>query len=553
MFTVLSQKKPKKMSVKFDSTEHVLSNLGDGFVTDYKEKHYVIHAAHLGEMRLYDLLPLAYSGSAAVFGEPDTACKGYAFAIEDYFSSIFRARILMIKEGEEGLDGVIDDGWQELMEWRERPMALGHATVRPPVNFQVNLRSIKNAVMDGTWPQARFAANQPEGQFCALLFPPERMERGLWSVFNRARELLKAYQPDTFMEEDGCCWNSTYRAGGEWCPPIEVAEGNFFFNYVKKELNKEKDQAKRGVRKPARVAPVKVAPTLVEEPAEEEAVDSEDEFADAREDPPAPQEEARAETAADPEEAEANIEPQRTGARPKTPAPARAPLAKARNPQFTVGADYAPGADPINRTLEGLGYAGAEKRNFYKMVRNGQIPLEAIQPKQEKAKKNKDAGQPQGGRAPPSRGASSGPAQPAPPQGGCYGYGPEKTEKAAEYPAPRGEPVRFANFEGTRKINALCRKGEFDRVEQALKSPRNDWTVNLKVNIRSKVETINKYLVKHPEGAFQSILDLVRRECKSEKSYLKVLGVLYGLMELDVEDNTYSARTTKDPLYSDEE
>lgn len=543
LFEVLNCKKPLKMSVKFDSTEHVLSSLGVGFTTDYKEKHYVIHPTSMGErVQLRDVLPLAYSGCAAVFGEPETACKGYAFAIEDYFSSVLRTRVLMIKEGENGLAGVIDDGWQELMAWRERPMDLAHATKRPPVNFQVNLRHVRAQVMDGTWPAARFDKNQPMGQFCALLFPPDRVDRDLWPVYTKARDALKAYRPESFMEEDGCCWNSLYRAGGEWCPPIEVAEGNFFFNNVKKNINKDKPVKKPQAKK---VEPEKEKPAKPVETVESD----DDEFTDASEEVPAPQEEDRAEEIEIEviELEEENIEPPRpTGARPKTPAAAaRSVQAKARNPQFTVGEDYAPGHDPINRKLEELGYHGAEKRNIYKMVRNGHIALEAVLPKQEKStsKKNKPAGQPEGRREPPSRGASREPIGP-----------PRRFVPEREYPAPRGDVIRFASFEGTRKLNALCQKGEFDRVESALKSPRDEWTVGIKVSVTDKITAIKRYIRKNPEGALQTILDLMRKLCKSEKSYMKVLGILYGIMDIDVEDNTYSARDKKDPLEdSDEE
>jgi hypothetical protein len=543
LFEVLNCKQPLKMSIKFDSTEHVLSDLGEGFTTEYMDKHYVIHPTRLGErVQLQDVLPLAYTGNAAVFGEPETACKGFPFAIEDYFSSVLRTRVLMIKEGEEGPDSIIDDGWPEFMAWRDRPMELSFATKRPPVNFQVNLRSIKNQVMDGTWPAKRFGENQPKGQFCALLFPPDRMERDLWPVYSKARAALQAYSSETFREEDGCCWISWYRAGGEWCPPIEVAEGNFFFNKVKKELNKEKKAKKQ----PAKAKPEKAKPAKAANPLVMPEV-SDDEFQDAEEGTQESQEGACANEPADAGEDEANIEPHPlmgpTGTRPKIPPVVKAVPAKVRNTQFTHGEDFTPGHDPINKRLQELGYQGAEKRNIYKMVRSGQIPLEVISPKPGKstAKKDNLANQPQGDTGHPTRGASRESIRSR-----------RSADVEEEYPTPRGDVVRFASFEGTKKLNALCQKGEFDRVETALKSPRPEWT-ELKTTITDKITTIKKFLKKYPEGDFQKVLNLMRTECTSEKSYIKVLGVLYGLMEIDIEDNKYTARTKKDPLESDDE
>merc|ERR1712048_311334 len=98
-------------------------------------------------------------------------------------------------------------------------------------------------------------------------------------------------------------------------------------------LNKDKPAKKK---QPAKVEPEKEKPKKVVE-----AEESEDEFTDASEEVPAPQEEVRADDTADAALEEENIEPQRpTGTRPKIPAAAKAVPARARNSQFTVGEDY---------------------------------------------------------------------------------------------------------------------------------------------------------------------------------------------------------------------
>lgn len=516
LFTALNCKKPLKMSIKFDSIEHVLSNVGAGYTTDYVDRHYLIYPTAMGDdVSLDDVLPLAYTGKAAAFGETDTACKGFAFALEDYFASICRTRVLMIKEGPDGLASVIDDGWQQLMEWRERPSELSHATKRPPVNFQVDLRAIANQVMDGTWPQVRFSKNQPKGQFCALLFPPGRMERDLWPVYTKAREALKAYRPESFMEEAGCCWNSLYRAGGEWCPPLEVAEGNFFYKSVKQHLTGK-------VLRPPVVQTKKPAPRVVE------TDDSDEDFADAVEGESPPREEVREADSADASGAGEVVGPQRpTGARPKERSQTGSAPARSRNPHFTVGEDCEAGRDPISNELSSKGYTGAEKRNLYKMVRMGQISLAAINPKQDKQASSSN-----------KRPAES---RPAANQVSRRDVGVREFDDPEGYPAPTGEPLRFANFEGTRKLNAYAQRGAYDKLDGRIKSPREEW-LKIKVPTKDKVSKLRAYLKEHPEGAFQDILDWMRRECKSERSYLKVLGILNGIILIDLEGNAYSVR-----------
>jgi hypothetical protein len=573
-FKTIKKFKPRKMAMNYFSVEHIFSTLSDGYSTESREDHFLIYSANLGNrVTLNEILNLAYTGKAAAFGEPDTASRGFAFALEDYMSSICRARVLMIKDGGNDSPDAIDqdNGWKQLEEWRDRPTELKHATLRPPANFAVNLESIVNQVEDGTWPKCRFENNKPEGQFCALLFPPERVNaKRMWPIYRKAKDLLKAYSPDTFMEEDDCCWNSLYRGGDDWCPPIQVAEGGFFYHKVKQAGQNE-----------GLLPQKKTAPSVVHDPHElgtgekigqetgKEALvkQAQARVAAAMQDVPSESQEGSMgpdsldESGETTETRSAEFNKMSSAGKPVGPPafpskpPRRAPKdiisGRGNSNQFATGREYAPGTDPVNKRLAELGYTGKKKSTLYGLVRNGSVSLESIQPNQERNDLRY--------QHPNATSPATNPNQWHGPQGrhprdGAFGqrtFGQSSRENDgsgfSDYPAPRSVPVRFASYPAVRRLNQLIDQGEYGRVQRALESPREDWAM-IDMSVKETIHEIKRYVKHKPEGSLQAVLDILARRCRSERSYLKMLAILYGLIKFDVEANLYQTRIKKDPL-----
>lgn len=464
VFKILKDIPRKIMSCPYDSVEHIVESVG--YTTEYLDGHFVIRPAGK-DQDLDTVVDLAYAGKAALFGEPETSCRGYPWAIEDYMCEIQRRRILMIKDDVDE-DQLIDDGWEELEEWRNRPLEPSHATSRPPVNFAVNLKDIAEMVEEGKWPECRYSQH-PDGHYCTLLYAPERRNRALLPLYQAAKKALRDYNPEGFMEEANCCWNSHYRAGGDWCPPISLADGNFFYRVVRKGLI---------TQRPKKPAPKK-------EETESEDSEEEEEFHDLDDDT-----DFGADFPSQPKDTAAK------GARPKEPK-----------------------GDPINRALGELGYTGKHKATLYNMVTKGRLALKDVKPR---------------AKMPPKQ-----------PQNQRKAEAPEGDKKVP----PRAK-IQFADFPATKKLNQLSAAGEFDRVQKALTTPRMEW-IQAPVKITEKITDLKRFMRKNPDGQFSDVLQHIKSTCRGEKVYMKVLGNLYGIMEIDVESNAYSERRAADPLGSD--
>jgi hypothetical protein len=511
--TTLKNLPKLNMSSQYVSVEHVVNNVGYG--TDYIDNHFVVARVEAIESGLDKISDLAYRGEAALFGEHDTACKGYPWAVEEYISTITRKRSLLVKpECDGAIDYTIDGGWPEYLAYQERESAISISALRPPICFAVNLKRIERSVMDGTWPAAKFATNIPKGQHCTLLLAPgyQPSQARLWPVYDAAVKALRAYDEEAFVEGRACVWSSRYRAGDDWCPPIGLAEGGFFHDYIRNNLKatlelKPKNESARGVTR---------APRADTRGEPEKSASR----APARNILPrgaAPQEGDVEESAARVEEGgEEDQEFYECGDESDTEAANRAPQPSGRhggrNPTFTCGADYPHGQDPENKALKELGYSGKAREELYKLVRQGTLELSSIQP---------------------AKGAGN-------------------RAKKEEYPVPQGTALRFPVYELTRKLNNLSQRGENDRLQAALAQPRDEW-VRLPTKVTTEIGMIKNFLKKNPEGSLQDLINVLSKMARTENKFMKLLSSIYGLAEIDVSAGTYSERRTADPYDSEDE
>jgi len=318
----------KVMSTKFTSLERLTARVGVSTVI-VGGKFLVAKPRDI-DRGIDHVTDLAYQGEAAVFGEEDTACKGYAYCLEDYFKPMFRGRVLVIK-GDECEDD--DTSYADCEAYRERSAEKSILEKRPPTNFSVNLRGLSKSLAAGDWPKSRVDST-PNGEYCFLLVhPSSRDPKEVRETYTRGCEALKKYDPESYREDRYFAWSARYRGAAEgFCPPLNSGDRGYFFTHLRKHLYPAlKNSKKTEYEINTAAGPV---------------VDSDDEFEDALSPPEHPE--------------------------------GRGFLGYSQTKAGNIVKDFAPGTDPISQKLRDLGYMGKEKSHFYNLIRDGALNIADI-------------------------------------------------------------------------------------------------------------------------------------------------------------------------------
>lgn len=479
------------------------------------------------------LMELAYEGDALVFGEPYTACRGYAFALENHLSAVLKVRILFVSPFSDGspMRTVPNVGWQEQLDFMHRDTQIRPCEVKPPACFAVSLVKIKDDMDAGRWPRAVFAEKYPNGQWCTLLCAPPPWDHEGWSLYNQAQMLLETFCPVAYRTGSGCVWSAMYRAGGDWCPPLCLAGGGFIPEFrnsfreregsveasveaVDLEVNAYPDRCPAvcmdidlETSSPATVGYTwqDLTPPASDAESEGEETDGEydaladyapggrfnlDQGIDVPDAEPAVVEEEQAvPVVSEPDTSEDEGEPH--------------------------GADVNPFAQVFNRLSENQDvyehskalHIGAEA--LVNLASVG-VALAEIRPSQDGA---------HAGVQPPTESLPS-------------------DEEAS--PAP-GSNIKFPAHSRCRKLNELIRKGEFGVVQEMLTRPKDDW-IRRSEKITDCVNHLNDEIRIKPRGMFTRLLQIMAQRCVTEAKYMKALGVIHSLTDFSIQANTYEVR-----------
>lgn len=318
------------MSTKFTSLERLVARVGvSTVIIDGK---FVVAKPSDIERGIDHVTDLAYRGEAALFGEEDTACKAYAYCLEDYFKPMYKGRVLVIK-GDECEDD--DTSFADCEAYREREAEKTILEKRPPTNFSVDLKGLKRTLQSGNWPKTRVDSS-PTGEYCFLLVHPSpRDPKEVRETYINGCEALKQFDPESYREDRYFAWSARYRgAASGFCPPLDCGDKGYFFTHLRKHLL----PALKGSKK----TDYEVSKTVA-------LVESEDEFEDAVQ-------------ALDPVSG--------------PPGPGFIGFSETKTGKIVR--DYLPGSDPVSQRLTSLGYKGKSKQHYYNLVREGTLSLDRI-------------------------------------------------------------------------------------------------------------------------------------------------------------------------------
>jgi len=585
------------MPTEFTSVQHILLDCGyEGGILD---GHFVVVKQGDFGLGLPAILDQAYKGEALVFGEPGTSWKGYVYAIEQFLSTKMKRRILLIKPEEDDVHGAgPENGWADYEDWLDRDHTVGPSEDQLPANFAVNLDDISSLVEAGGWPKTIVDGNVIKGQYALLLMQPLRSQKHLIPLYNKAKEQLKAYNPETYREGYDCVWSSLYRAGPSgYCPPIALAYKGFFYRLTR-GISKPKTLPKSAGKPPTSSDLVPIPPDD-EDPAHDCV--SDDDFEDAASDAGQgdggslyasddewgiPEETPKAKTDAPSSDPLPAREPgPSTGVRANLPdVPSRSFESQPQRPAVAVphlpiippikpGSKYPPGKDPRGERLRLLGFHGTDKQNLFKLVDSGALDINSVGYAPSKpAKPTRVSAQVGRADIPPlmadqrptnysgaSRYASQGP----PNHGGASRYASHeprdrwsgRNNQPSHRPGPRpAEVLSLPGYFQVGKLADVIRIRDYDRLSECLRSPPESWT-SIRMKATPEINRLKAFLKRNPTGRIQEFFDKVYSLVhRNNNLLLKVLSVVGTMADFDFDLDCYQARKERDPLdFSDDE